>query len=467
MKMDALLRIDQRELSRLLRVFRDRRDEAQSEVERRMQQRLKQRDPHGRYSDRPQPSIALHVDQLEHAGTEVVDVVMMTLSDLNLIAESYGIHPLMLHPLLSNRLGGASIHVESFDRFMEVPGEFGAGSCYRIPHVKLQGSEELAFVHLRLDGGGFSDRHSHPGDELIFCLTGTIQLRLENSGLWTILGAGDYAHFYAEQVHSAHNIGDDPAELFIIRFYQLESMGTRFRILADLKSKTRRGAHTARAVQELMSAVDPLMVASEDLPEIIDRFGLGRLLQMISEGNGISLRKLEEAGKKARLGFNRSKFHRLHNGDAPVTKKQLVALARTYGIHPMLLFDFLFPALRNAVVVRHSDNDFYQMPEDLVGVQGVKYFCPCRRLADSDISIAVIELDVGGKSPVNRHPGHELLLPLSDGTIAIRLGEGGETGVRLSGRGSKYAHYFSNQDHYVANAGDSKVRCLLLRFYEA
>jgi quercetin dioxygenase-like cupin family protein len=334
----------------------------------------------------------------------------------------------------------------------------------------LKGTEEAVVVHLDLDPGGHSTTHAHSGDELMFVVEGTVEVRLEDSGLWTRLDRGDYVHFYAEQQHSAWNTSANPARLFIIRFYQLEATGTRFEYLKALGAKRPSANLIARVVKEVKAALAPfdLRAGRNPVPEVSDRFGLARLLQLLCSDefrgadNGLSLKALARRAADRHLGYSPSWFDRLRHGQAPVRADELPALAeKVYEVEPLLLYDFLFPVHRNAIVVRQP-RDFRPVPDDLVRSPGVRYEVPCRRLADSDLAIARLRLAPGAGTPVNRHPGHELLLPLA-GVCEVRFGE---VRARLDPGQHRYAHYHSRRDHQVVNVGDRPAEHLVLRFHE-
>lgn len=450
-------RISLRELARLLHAFRIRQEETQQQVETRLDPTLKQR-----YGGVP---------GLEEGGS---GLDRLSHRDLERIAEAYRIPKLMLDPLLSERSEEICL-VERFDQSIAVGGsagaeQYGRGTHYRVPARKLKHTEEVAIVHLEIAPGGHSDTHAHVGDELILVLDGTVEVRLANSGLWTHLNKGDYIHFYAEQQHSAWNTSTKPVQLFIIRFYQLESSGTRFELLQALSAGNPSANLITRVVTEVKAALMPFDMRANrnEAAEVLDRFGLGRLLLLIcpeefrGSGNGLSLKALAKRAADHQLRYKQSWFDRLHHGQAAVRAEELPTLAKViYEVEPLLSYDFVFPALRNAVVVRQPD-DLRLLPENFVPSQDVRYRVPCRRLADSDLAIAMLELAPGAGTPVNRHPGHELLLPL-EGVIEVRIGG---MGARLDAAEHLYAHYHSRLDHCVVNVGDQWAKQLVLRFYE-
>src|ERR1019366_1397244 len=231
---------------------------------------------------------------------------------------------------------------------------------------------------------------------------------------WTGLDAGDYIHFYAEQVHSAWNTALEEAEILVIRFYQLGVSGTRYTLIDELSSKRL----SDRAVAEVIAALSPLGIRAQENQGVSDRIGFGRLLRLLCdhlhERRGVqhSLTRLAKRAKKLGCPFSRAKFSRVLNGETAVSVTELEQLARVFEAEPLLFFDFTFSAFRDAIVVR-SPSDYSVMPTTFLRYQGATYSVPHRRLAFSDISIALLELQSpAGETPTNSHPGHELLVPI-------------------------------------------------------
>jgi quercetin dioxygenase-like cupin family protein len=458
-------RVGARELGRLLRAFRERQKKSREAVEAELPDEVKQRFG--------------GVAEIEDASD---GTLRMSNGDLEAIADTWGIPKLMLDPLLSERVDEVCL-VEALKESEPVGragmAKYGTRAHYRIPKRKLRDTEEVAIVHLELEPedkvepGGHSDSHTHCGDELLFVLgEGTVEVRLEDSGLWTRLGPGGYVHFYAEQRHSAWNIGPKPVRLFIIRFYQLESPGTRFAYLEALKATNPNRNLISRVVEETKAALAPFDMrdGQTDSAEIRDRFGLARLLKRVcgpefrGKGNDLSRQDLADRAAAQQLSYKRSWFDRLHHGQAEVPVADVPVLAKKiYEIEPMLLYDFVFPVQRNAVAVRWPD-DFRPVPESFLGAAGVSYQVPCRRLAHSDIAIARLQLEPGASTPADRHrhPGQELLVPLQ-GVCEVRFGN---VRAPLDAREHRYAHYLSHREHQVVNVGTEPAEHLVLRFYE-
>jgi quercetin dioxygenase-like cupin family protein len=297
--------------------------------------------------------------------------------------------------------------------------------------------------------------------------------------LWNRLKDGDYAHYYADQRHAAKNVGDQRAAIFIIRFYQVaisgfrgsreefvEGLETLYQDIGTPRS-TRRASHLlARVIDEFKPRLHTSPEQSDfDSLEVADRFGLAKLLRLISEGDtqrsdGASLQQLADRAERLKLPYKRSRIDRLHNGTAPVKAREFALLAKLYNVKPFLFVHFLFPIFRGFVAVRESEGDFRAVDESFVP-GSARYFVPCRRLADSDIAIVLVELEGGEQTPENRHPGHELIIPLQ-GEIAVNF----DVAVPIGAPLQSYAHYDATNDHSTANIGKGKARFLVIRFHE-
>jgi len=461
-------RVNRRELAQLLRAFRKHRNETVELVETRLQQALSG----GAATDFAFGSLLFATGVVEMESAEE-GAIELDLGAFEFLAEVYKIPRLMLDPLLSVRAEGNCL-VQSRDEFLEVgsaraPAYYGDGACYAVAGSRLQGAEEVAVVRLELQRGGHSDAHAHPGDELLYVREGNVEVRLLDTGLWTRLGPGDYVHFDAEQLHGAWNVGDGRAELFILRFYQLGPEGTRAKFLASLRAQRPSPNLLRRARTELAATVAPFTKrgAQRGPQEVVDRFGLARLLALVcSRGFQRTARNssLKDLEKRARwLGYeqyHKGFFDRLHHGEKPVEVEELPRLAEVYGVEPMLLFEFVYPAFRNAVAVRQPA-DWDRLPEEFLGGQGVIYSLPRRRLADSDLAIASVELGAGAETPLNRHPGQEILLPL-EGAIEVRFGE---ARVEANSTADAFVHYHSGTEHRVINPAIHPARLLVVRLY--
>lgn len=448
--------VSHRRLSRLLKAFRQRRGEPRQAVELRLPDRLK-----GLESPRSR------------------DELFLSVTDLHEIAKAYDVHRLMLDPLLTRPESGPVVvgRCSEFMNVSQLPGEthLGVSATYTIPQASLKDTDDVAFVHLTLGEGGYSDVHDHPGEELMYVRKGQIELRFMDSGQWTRLEKGAYCHFYSEQLHGAWNVGAGDAELFVIRFYQLAEFGTRLQVLHDLTElmkdlslgrTTKRSTHLlARVIADMGSNVDPFGGGGTDRSgaEVLDRFGMGRFLRLVCSSRfqggekSLSLKELEGLGVP---GFTRSKIDRLHNGLAPVRRDELPSLEALYGVPAFLFFNYLYPSFKNAISVRLDD--YAEVPRDFITSEGVTYSVPRRRLSDTDLALARVVLKPGASTPPNRHPGHELILVLR-GEVGVRAG--GSAGAIVLAA-NQYAHYSSVASHRVENVGRHVAEFIAVRFQE-
>jgi uncharacterized RmlC-like cupin family protein len=180
----------------------------------------------------------------------------------------------------------------------------------------------------------------------------------------------------------------------------------------------------------------------------------------------------ELARRGTPFGISRARFDRIHHGLSPVSQDELLVLAKIYEVEPLLLFDFVCPALRSAVAVRSrpdrdvkalSDTDMRRLPEEFLQSPNAVYTIPCRRLAETDVALAFLFLRPGAQSPVNRHPGHEVILPLK-GEVRVRFPGGVD--ARVSAAQGEFAHFGSFRDHWVENASTEDAEVFVVRVHE-
>jgi quercetin dioxygenase-like cupin family protein len=384
--------------------------------------------------------------------------------EIDFIADVYRVSPLLLQSLQpSPRLGECV--AQSLGQFQPTREKFGNHATYLVPTEYLGGTEDVQIVYLEIQPGGWSDTHAHPGDELLVVLDGEIEVRLENSGLRTPIGRGQYIHFYAEQTHSVLNNSSRPARAFVIRFYQFEHSGVR-KALKSLKGDKLSEHRLRRLKEEIQASLRFAMaVQREAAPEVLDRFGLGRLLEKCCRetfrgpDNALTIDDLQE--RAAHYNWSRSTMGRLHQGIVPVSAEELHVLAAIYDVKPFLLFDFLFPALRNAIVVR-PDEDMVSIPDDFLPTTRVNYSVPCRRLEESDVAICTVDLPGQTTSPENAHPGYELVIAL-EGEVILSLDR---RTIEIGAHNYGFAHFKSALPHHLANEGRQRARVLVVRFYE-
>jgi len=391
------------------------------------------------------------------------------------LAAACGFPDLMLDPLLSDVANGDEL-VESVERFQPTHrSNLPLGCGYAVPQFRLEGTDP-AFVRLDLEPASHTISHSHPGDELLLVLHGEIEVRLENSGLRTSIGRGDYVHFCSEQPHSAWNLSQrERAVVLVVRFYQLKE-GCIRRAVARAVDRM----HDPRAepsMKEFKKTVYPWLYQITRVPDrkladppdkLLDPVGLGRLIQMIRRSNkGTVKPAIDQLAKKAREQGSKLSYEgirHLANGVEVerANRKDLTALANALNVEPVLFYGCLFPPVPNSVVVR-KDEDLKQIVPPVFAVPGTaRYALPIRNLAGSDISLTFLTLGPRGRSPKNHHPGHELIIPL-EGEVAVHFKGGGHS--RASANELEYAHFRSMREHWVANTGRQDAEVFAIRFY--
>lgn len=295
----------------------------------------------------------------------------------------------------------------------------------------------------------------------MYVLSGRIQVRFQNTGMRTTIPAHGYIHFHAEQPHGAWNVGPGPAQVLVIRFYQLFNPGVRHEISDAIFRACKTNTPLPAPVLSELAFRERI----EDSPStaaagnVRDYLGLLRLLKRI---RGDSHTPYDDLGKETNTSA--ATVHRRINpppGTVPrITKADLQAYAKANNIAPLLLYDFLYPAVSNAVVVRSTKNGMRPVESEFVDRKGVTYFVPRRRLADSDIAISALRLEPNASTPRNKHPGQELLIPIV-GQLRVQL----ESDESLDSANRHYIHFDSQIDHEVFNTDNSTADVLVVRFY--
>ena len=75
--------------------------------------------------------------------------------------------------------------------------------------LSIRGREALQ-VRVDFPPGAMAPRHTHPGEEIIYVLSGTLDYPI-GDGAWLTLRAGDVLFVPAGVVHTARNVSADPA----------------------------------------------------------------------------------------------------------------------------------------------------------------------------------------------------------------------------------------------------------------
>jgi quercetin dioxygenase-like cupin family protein len=214
--------------------------------------------------------------------------------------------------------------------------------------------------------------------------------------------------------------------------------------------------------------------AARDAYPIRDCFGLGRLIRLIIGKKKFSeaiktIASFEDANLTQKYG-TAARMHRLSYGlAAPPTVHDIDYLAQAFEVMPYLFFDFVCLPKRGAVVLRKLTDDggpasdWWRVPDYFVSRtnQRRKYFLPVRRLADSDVSISILELAPGESCLPNTHPGLEIVFLLT-GAVTIHIGG---TPEKLAVPLDSLAQYESTVQHQVVNTSNETARILVMRFY--
>lgn len=75
--------------------------------------------------------------------------------------------------------------------------------------LSIPGREAIQ-VRVDFKPGGIAPRHTHPGEEIVYVLKGSLEYRLEGKAPVT-LKAGDVIFIPAGLIHAAKNVGSEPA----------------------------------------------------------------------------------------------------------------------------------------------------------------------------------------------------------------------------------------------------------------
>ncbi len=397
------------------------------------------------------------------------------LPDIRILAEAYGIPGLLLDPARSKPVKTILSSFEISD-FLEINQKhiplYGSRTKYRVPPTQIAGSEKVSIVYLDLEATepelwndpSHSDSHNHPGEEFVFSEEGTIEMRFEDTGLRCCLETNSFIHFDSRSRHSACNPRSKKARCFIIRFYRREVVPFPDNDGVMMAKRVRRKRAEATTREKGLADELPNSLNSQVYREVIDRRGFGRFLQLLcskdirGDGTSLSLSELAKRSKEEGYSFNRSKLDRIHHGRAPVYENELEQLAKIYEIEPMALYNFLLPTFKPAISVHIKD----YRDEIVAGFLplGVKYKLPPRRLAGSNMMVALLSIDPNCATKPTHHPGQELIKPLR-GKVAIEF-EDSRVKIKKGG----YAHFRSHLNHRAVNTGKEPAAMLCIRFMD-
>lgn len=443
------------------------------------------------------------------------------LSDLQPLIQAYQAKPILVDWMASTpRSLVVHERLGDFQVFRQEDAACGLGCRYLFPKTRLR-DVDAALVAVDLAGvpperraeldrsGGLhpyvkdgqlareavphTDQHTHPGDELLFVVEGTVEVHLRNDGLRERLTQGDYVHFEAEQEHVIWNPSESPARVLVIRFYQIKHEGTRRSLIRDLGLVLNNAEDDPQRVQRVRQWLHQVVSApagrADRVPErIVDKEGLARRIEQLAGYRKLNANALQR--EFVIQGGSVEHLDALLRADPRSSERveSLELLAKVFRIPRVLLDDALVPASPRCVLVRRDDWVPSSPLARLAGV-GARYSLPCRTLAGSDIAINLLELtsqERKGQSPLNDHPGSELVLCLTGEAVlqfgppatarpSAKRGTAQGRGPRGSaGQGPKhvqagqFVHYDSSFPHIVLNpCPGTTSRLLVIRFYAA
>jgi quercetin dioxygenase-like cupin family protein len=414
-----------------------------------------------------------------------------TLAELKPLLAAYDMSELMIDHLLVKD-DAEYIVQQSIADFTPHPATsaFESRAAYSIPRQLLRSGRGVAgpfphafFVRVELPNpGDTSERHHHPGDELTICRKGTVRMTWDALGVHTDLNPGDYVHFYADQRHTATNIGDGAAEVFVIRNYMIAEGGPRRQLLQHAERfdhallHARKDKHTIRGLYKegvgrwITQTVRALSGVVDESGTIRDSIGLARQLERM----GWYGRKLHRAATHDTKQLPLARYEEIMAGffKQPGTKADLDHLSSLCKVPPPLLYTFMFPRTPGMCVVRF-DRDFLDLPGTNASARvPVHYLYPKHNLADSGLTICRLDLDPYFSSQDNKHSGTELSLLIKGDGIRADIDV---PKLKSEGRGLKwiskvavqgeYVHYVSSYEHKVTNCGRQRASVLVVRFF--
>lgn len=359
---------------------------------------------------------------------------------------------------------------------------------------------------------GESDKHWHPGDELLLVLDGAIDLVLEDNGIVIQrLRKWDYAHFRAEQSHHVRNRSSNAeAHILILRLNQIQG-GYRRKIAKDLAtfvgllknaSKANLSSKDTANLQGLLDnglmswlhGRNQQYLSGHSLGDgfIRDFSGLGGFLRRNGLTNGrcnptaigtaidahLKDKTCIVTDKKRKvLTTVKNRAARLFSGEIEpgANKEHLHVLADCTGIPRFLFYQFLFPRIPHLVVLRshprtiNGGNPFNDIsnPANPVNFENYElkenagnYYIPHRTLSGSDVATSYLWLNDGKSCPKNTHPGYEFILCLH-GKVKIEF-DGGENKKELL---PFDCILFRGEQPHVVSAGEDGAFLFVVRIY--
>ena len=412
------------------------------------------------------------------------------------LTEIYRISPLMFCPLAGAIATGAVHQVIQNDFRQPTIQDPPEGSTYLFPEKRLEDCDAF-IVNLKLAPKASSESHWHVGEELIFVVKGTIEIHLEDNGVRTRdLQKGDYFHFCAHQRHTVSNSGDCLAELFIIRFDQLTG-GFRANVrdalsrsLTLLNSKCpKKEANPLewerKRIKDARREMDSVRLWLEGelhdfrndarqektdrspFPEYVENpAGLAGFIDHLNAAEKHTVTQLHKTSIERDIPFTDAQLRNLLGGHLRSVKLEVLdQLAQLYAIPEILFYPYLFPRIHDFVAVRRHE-DLVPLPEQSLTKQkypGALYQLPCRTLAATQISTTYLSLDSGAFTAWNKHPGFELILPISGQALVETKLQSDP--IQVSDSPAAYAMFSSNEDHRLCNNSNEVAKLFVVRVY--
>src|SRR5581483_4614258 len=160
----------------------------------------------------------------------------------------------------------------------------------------------------------------------------------------------------------------------------------------------------------------------------------------------------------------------LSGGNVGVTCSDLLCFARVLDVWPMMFNEFISGTctpVSGISLFNLSEQDETMsapVPPPFVNNPHVLYRIPKARQAKADVGVALIELRPSAVIKPNRHPGHEILIPVQNDHATVEI-------LDCKGRfplsaGRNFAIFESRRNHVVRNESKTaSAKLLVLRCY--
>jgi mannose-6-phosphate isomerase-like protein (cupin superfamily) len=375
----------------------------------------------------------------------------------------------------------------------------GRGARYFFPEVILHNKHRAKLlksksepypdaypVHVRLPArGDETELHHHPGEEFLLCLGGAVKVSFDTIGLSAELGKNDYVHFHADQPHKVTNIGDEPAELFVVRSYLAATSPYRnlFRDATAFEFYLlRKEKPLVENLRRLYKFAVGGWVKENLRPWGVRRgppsgvgtgiaapMGLARqLTAMRVSPRGIFQKEKTFAKPEDYRGKHRYEQFRSGFLEGYATIDDLDHLAWLCELPPKLLYCYLFESVPQISVVKYSKDWKETLGREETHTQsGPQYLYPIHNLAGSVMTVARLHLPPKKASSLNRHFGSEMCIPICGQNIVVTVQATGQNrSGELKSKEPGYLHYRSDCNHCVENKGIEPAELLILRFFD-